>query len=159
MEVSSAAARTRRSFLTIQPPNAPGSDRDPRRQGQMVCGRKDSAFFDVAVECAAAHGADPSTLVRAARDFCGKEPQFSATVAMLAISSLLAGGGYDPSVSEVDDAVKHLLAASRQIGSVEWASRELGRLGERRCAPGRERFQHAIHPSRPGALASCRSSV
>ena len=62
----------------------------------MVCGRKDSAFFDVAVECAAAHGADPSTLVRAARDFCGKEPQFSATVAMLAISSLLAGGGYDP---------------------------------------------------------------
>ena len=61
-------------------------------------------------------GADPSTLVRAARDFCGKEPKFAATVALLALSSLLAGGGYDPSVSEVDDAVKHLLSASRQIG-------------------------------------------
>src|SRR4051794_17648784 len=68
------------------------------------------------------------------------------------------GGGYDPSVSEVDDAVKHLLAASRQIGWVEWALRELGKSGERRCAPGREPFQHAMqaalsrwHPVEPGA--------
>jgi hypothetical protein len=59
-------------------------------------------------------------------------------------------------VSEVDDAVKHLLAASRQIGSVEGALRELGKLRERRCAPGRESFQHAIqaalsrwHPVEP----------
>jgi hypothetical protein len=66
---------------------------------------KDSGFLDIAVECAAAHGADPSTLVRAARDFCGKEPKFAASVALLALSSFLAGGGYDPSVSEVDDAV------------------------------------------------------
>jgi hypothetical protein len=89
-------------------------------------------------------GADPSTLVRAARDFCGKEPQFAATVALLALSSFLAGGGYDPSVSEVDDAVKHLLAASCQIESVDWALRELGKLAERQCAAGREPFQHAI---------------
>ena len=92
----------------------------------------------------------------AARDFCGKEPQFAATVALLALSSLLAGGGFDPSVSEFDDAVKHLLAASRQIGEVEWALRELGKLAERQCAAGREPFQHAIqaapsrwHPGEP----------
>ena len=125
-------------------------------KGKWFAAAKDSGFFDIAIECAAAHGADPSTLVRAARDFCGKEPQFAATVALLALSSLLDGGGYDPSVSEVDDAVKHLLAASRQIGSVEWALRELGKLKERRYAPGREPFQHAIqaalarwHPARP----------
>jgi hypothetical protein len=81
----------------------------------MICGWKASGFFEIAVECAAAQGADPSTLVRAARDFCGKEPKFAAAVALLALSTLLAGGGYDPSVSEVDDAVKHLLSASRQI--------------------------------------------
>ena len=125
-------------------------------KGKWFAAAKDSGFFDIAIECAAAHGADPSTLVRAARDFCGKEPKFAATVALLALSSLLDGGGYDPSLSEVDDAVKHLLVASRQIGSVEWALRELGKLRERRCAPGREPFQHAIqaalsrwHPVEP----------
>jgi hypothetical protein len=48
-------------------------------------------------------------------------------------------------VSEVDDAVKHLLSASRQIGSVEWALRELGKLAELQCAAGREPFRRAIH--------------
>jgi hypothetical protein len=142
-------------------------DRDHRRmlldlietrgdKGKWFAAAKDSGFLDIAVECAGTHGADTSTLVRAARDFCGKDPKFAATVALLAISSLFDGGGYDPSVSEVDDAVKHLLVASRQIGSVEWALGELGKLRERRCAPGREPFQHAIqaalsrwHPARP----------
>jgi hypothetical protein len=69
-------------------------DRDRRRmlldlieargdKGKWFAAGKDSGFFDIAVECAAAQGADPSTLVRAARDFCGKEPQFAATVALL----------------------------------------------------------------------------
>ena len=42
-------------------------------KGKWFAAGKDSGFFDIAVECAAAQGADPSTLVRAARDFCGKE--------------------------------------------------------------------------------------
>ena len=48
------------------------------------------------------------------------------------------------SVSEVDDAVKHLLTASRQIDSVDWALRELGKLAGWQCAAGREPFQHAV---------------
>jgi len=130
-------------------------DRDHRRmlldlvetrgdKGKWFAAAKEARFFDIAIECAAALGADPSTLVRAARDFWGKEPKFAAAVALLALSTLLAGGGYDPSVSEGDDAVKHLLSASRQIGSVEWALRELGKLAERQCAAGREPFQRAI---------------
>ena len=140
-------------------------DRDQRRmlldlietrddKGKWFAAAKDSGFFDIAVECAAAQGADPSTLIRAARDFCGKEPRFAATVALLALSSLLTGGGYDPSVSEANDAVKHLLSASRQIGEVEWALRELGKLAEQQCAAGREPFRHAIQAAlsrwRPG---------
>ena len=126
----------------------------------MVCGREEFRFFDIAIKCAAAQGADPSTLVRAARDFCDKEPKFAATVALLGLLSLLAGGGYDVSVSEVDDAVKHLLSAARQMGSVEWALRELGKLAERQCAADREPFQHAVqaalsrwHPWRSQPLA------
>ena len=113
-------------------------------KGKWFAAAKDAGFFDIAVECAASHGADPSTLVRAARDFCKKEPKFAATVALLALSSLLAGGGYDPKVSEAEDAVKHLLAASRQIDASEWALRELGKLAEGPCTTGREPFQHAV---------------
>jgi len=141
-------------------------DRDHRRmlldlmetrgdKGKWFAAAKDSRFFDIAIECAAAQGAHPSTLVRAARDFCGKEPKFAATVALLALSTLLAGGGYDPSVSEVDDAVKHLLSASRQIGRVEWALGELGKLAEQQCAAGREHFRMPSRPPcRAGVLAS-----
>ncbi|SRR5260370_15541325 len=75
--------------------------------------------------------------------------------ALLELSSLLAGGGFDPSVSEVDDAVKHLLAASRQIGEVEWALRELGKGGAAmRGGPG---TVSACHPGRAVALASWRA--
>jgi hypothetical protein len=63
---------------------------------------------------------------------------------LIAILAPVTGRRYDPSVSQVDDAVKHLLAASRQIESVGWALRELGKLAERQCAAGREPFQHAI---------------
>ena len=52
--------------------------------------------------------------------------------------------------------MKQLLAASRQIGEVEWALRELGKLAQRQCAAGREPFQRAIqaalsrwHPGEP----------
>ena len=69
-------------------------DRDHRRmlldlietrgdKGKWFAAAKESRFFDIAIECAAAQGADPSTLVRAARDFCGKEPKFAAAVACL----------------------------------------------------------------------------
>jgi hypothetical protein len=47
-------------------------------------------------------------------------------------------------VSEVEDAVKHFLTASRQIDSVDWALRELGKLAELQCAAGREPFQNAV---------------
>ena len=90
------------------------------------------------------HNADPSTLVRAARDFCEKEPRFAATVALFAVTHLLAGGGYDPPLSDVNEAIKRLFAAAQQIGAVGWAQQELGRLAEAPRSPGREIFQQAV---------------
>jgi hypothetical protein len=43
--------------------------------------------------------------LRAARDFCSKESRFAATVALFAVTHLLAGGGYDPPVSETNEAI------------------------------------------------------
>jgi hypothetical protein len=65
-------------------------------KGKWFAAAKDAGFLDIALDCAAMHNADPSTLVRAARDFCGKEPRFAATVALFAVTHLLTGGGYDP---------------------------------------------------------------
>lgn len=113
-------------------------------KGKWFAAAKDAGFLDIAIECASLHGADPSTLVRAARDYCGTEPNFAATVALLAIRHLLAGGGYDPRVSEVDDAVGHLIAAARKTGTVDWARGELGKLAGGSCSSGREMFHHAL---------------
>jgi hypothetical protein len=110
-------------------------------KGKWFAAAKDAGFLDVALECAALHNTDPSTLVRAARDFCGKEPKFAATVALFAVTHLLAGGGYDPPVSDVNEAVKQLFAAARQIGASDWARQELGRLAAAPCIPGQEIFQ------------------
>lgn len=102
---------------------------------------KDAGFFDIAIDCAATSGADPSTLVRAARDFQDKEPKFAAVVALFALSSLLSGGGYDPAPTDAADAVTYLWAAALKIGALEWAEEELDKLMGRQCAVGREMFQ------------------
>jgi hypothetical protein len=120
-------------------------------KGKWFAAAKDAGFLDIAAECAAVHGADPSTLVRAARDFCEQEPRFAAAVALFALTHLLAGGGYDPPVSDADEAVRHLFAAARKIDALEWAQEELARLAEGQCAPDREMFRQAIK-----AALSCR---
>lgn len=113
-------------------------------QGKWFAAAKDAGFLDIALECAELSGVDPSTLVRAARDFCDKEPRFAAVVGLLAIRHLLAGGGYDPQVSEAADAATHLLAAARQIGAVDWARAELGKLADGPCSSERQLFRHAV---------------
>ncbi|OZB22922.1 hypothetical protein, partial [Acidiphilium sp. 34-64-41] len=95
----------------------------------------------IAIDCAATSGTDPSTLVRAARDFQDKEPKFAAAVALFALSSLLAGGGYDPAPTDAAEAVKYLWAAALKIGALGWAEEELDKQMGRQCAVGREMFQ------------------
>ena len=113
-------------------------------KGKWFAAAKDAGLLDIALECAELSGVDPSTLVRAARDFCDKEPRFAAVVGLLAIRHLLAGGGYDPQVSEAADAATHLLAAARQIGAVDWARAELGKLADGPCSSERQLFRHAV---------------
>lgn len=112
-------------------------------KGKWFAAAKDAGFLDIALECAASHGADPSTLVRAARDFAADEPGFSASVAMLAISHLLRGGGYDPPLADVTDAVGYLFAAAQRAGLSEWARHELTRLLQTPCSQAREPFRDA----------------
>ena len=113
-------------------------------KGKWFAAAKDAGFLDVAIDCAAVHGVDPSTLVRAARDFGEAEPRFAATVALLVIRHLLEGGGYDPPLSDATEAVGYLFVAAQRIGATGWARQELARFVEEPCSPGREPFRDAV---------------
>ena len=113
-------------------------------KGKWFAAAKDEGFLDIALECAGTHGADPSTLVRAARDFGEAEPRFAASVALMAIGQLLGGGGYNPPLSDAEGAVAYLFTAAQRIGATGWARRELARLGQEPCSPGRELFQDTV---------------
>jgi len=127
-------------------------ERDPRQmlidlietrgsKGKWFAAAKDAGFLDIAISCATAPDADPSTLVRAARDFAGKQPEFAMAVGMLAIRSLLSGGGYEPLLSESASAVRHIMAAAASIGVTDWAIEQIGLALRQPCVKGREVFR------------------
>ena len=70
--------------------------------------------------------------IRAARDYAQKDPAFAAGVALHGIAHLLAGRGFDASPRDIDDAVAHLMAATRQIDRTSWALDQLRRLADDR---------------------------
>lgn len=91
------------------------------RKGKWFAAAKTAKYFDIALDCAADSEAAPSTLIRAARDFAIKEPTFAGEVALRAIEHLLAGRGYEPSPFDIDEAVDHLMVASRRTDRQDWA--------------------------------------
>ena len=98
------------------------------QRGKWFAAAKSAGFLDIAIECAKAHDVEPATLVRAARDFAAKKPSFAAQIALLAISHLIAGRGYEPDPALVRQAVDHLLGASSQIDARQWAMEQLAIL-------------------------------
>lgn len=98
-----------------------------------------AALLDIALECARASDADPATLVRAARDFAGKNAEFSTEVALLALSGLLNGAGYDPDPATVRAAYDHLMRRrpDRNRGMGTRAGGEAG-------SAGREHMQQSL---------------
>ena len=110
-------------------------------KGKWFAAAKDAGFLDIAISCATAPDADPSTLVRAARDFSRKQPEFAMAVGMLAIRSLLSGSGYEPLLSEATSAVRHIMAAAASIGVTDWAIEQIDLALQQPCVKGREVFR------------------
>jgi hypothetical protein len=97
--------------------------------GKWFAAAKDAGFLDIAAKCAQHRAAEPSTLVRAARDFVAKEPKFAAEIALIALGSLLGGGGYDPGPQLVQEALDHLLDAAARFGGFPLVRAALRRAG------------------------------
>ena len=98
------------------------------RPGKWFAAAKDAGFLDLALECAQDREADPSTLIRAARDFTESEPAFATRVAVCALRNLLVGGGYEPTPLDVLQAHRHLRNASELAGMQEWANEQVERM-------------------------------
>ena len=110
-------------------------------KGKWFAAAKDAGFLDIAINCAAAPDADPSTLVRAARDFAGKQPEFAMAVGVLAIKSLVSGGGYEPLLSDAANAVRHIMTAAASIGVTDWAIQQIDLALQQPSVTGREIFR------------------
>ncbi len=114
------------------------------QKGKWFAAAKDAGFLDIALECASSTDAEPSTLIRAARDFTGGEPQFAANAALLALRGLLAVHGYDPGPEYVRSAFRHLMAAAASIGEERWAIKQVEMLANGPCSADRQHLRTAL---------------
>jgi len=62
--------------------------------GKWLSAVKDAGLSEMVLECASDAHANPSTLIRAARDFRDRDPGFADQVAKCALQNLLKGGGH-----------------------------------------------------------------
>jgi hypothetical protein len=130
-------------------------------RGKWFATAKGAGFLDIALECARSSNADPATLVRAARDFAGKKPEFSAQVALCALSGLLHGAGYDPDPANVHAAYDHLMAGAVRMGNEAWAHEQVAKLAAGPCSPGREHIRQSLVQlfERGGKVAPSRGAI
>ncbi|MAE43980.1 MAG: hypothetical protein CMF63_03140 [Magnetovibrio sp.] len=113
--------------------------RDPRQvlldliaargdKGKWFAAAKSAGFLDIALECAAEGTTEPTTLVRAARDFVDKDPGFSSPVALQAIRDLLDGKGYEPVPGDAVVAFELAFAAAVRLEKQDWAEENVRRI-------------------------------
>ena len=106
--------------------------RDPRQvlldliaargdKGKWFAAAKSAGFLEMALDCAAEWTTEPTTLVRAARDFADEAPGFTARVALQAIQDLLAGKGYEPIPHDAGAAFDLAIAAADRLERRGWA--------------------------------------
>jgi len=127
--------------------------------GKWFAAAKDAGLFDIALECAKDRSSEPATLIRAARDFTDRDPDFAAQVAMCALRNLFAGSGYEPTTIDVLHAYQYLVAAANQAGISDWAKAEIERMLEIGAAVGREPFQQVVQSRYLRDLASDQSET
>ncbi len=131
------------------------SDRDPRQilvdlvehhgnPGKWFAAAKNSGFLDLATEFASDLGAEPATLIRAARDFVEAEPRFAVELSLLAMQHLLAGRGYDPTTLDILQAHDRLMTAAANMGHTDQARAAVEVLVVRGASPGRKAMLEAL---------------
>ena len=96
--------------------------------GKWFATAKTAGFLDIALHCAGDYDAEPSTLIRAARDFKENEPEFAVEIGIFAIYGLVVGRGYEPETVDINEAVEHIIEASERVGSTDAVKGDLARM-------------------------------
>jgi len=97
-------------------------------RGRWFAAAKDAGFLDIALACARSGRAEPSTLLRATRDFAEKDPPFAVEVGIESIKTLLSGMSYElPTGGDVAVHYEAVMAVACRHGMREQAKTELAR--------------------------------
>jgi hypothetical protein len=125
-------------------------------KGKWFAAAKEAGFLDIALACARSGRAEPSTLLRATRDFAEKDPQFAVEVGIESIKALLSGASYElPTGLDVGVHYEAVMAVARQHGMREQAKGELAKVA---CGPFGDRLLREVltrklqQDSPPGTL-------
>lgn len=90
--------------------------RQPGAEGKWFAAAKDAGLFALAIELAERSPADPRTLIRAARDFALKQPEFAMAAGVAALRGIARGDGYDITSADVLDAYAAVAQAAAAAG-------------------------------------------
>ena len=93
---------------------------DPTQKGKWFAAAKSLGLYDKAIELVSQSPTDPATLIRAARDFADKQPEFAFRSGLAAVRWLLLGYGYEMTQWDLISA----LSLTQQIADANGYGRE-----------------------------------
>ena len=88
----------------------------PGSEGKWFAAAKEAGLFAEAIELINSSPADPRTLIRAARDYGIKQPEFALASGMAALRWIARGQGYEITSADVHEAHEALLQAAPLVG-------------------------------------------
>lgn len=88
----------------------------PGAEGKWFAAAKDTGLFAVAAELATRSPTDPRTLMRAARDYAEKQPEFALAAGLAALRWISLGHGYEITGGDVLDAYSAVTQAAAGAG-------------------------------------------
>jgi len=91
----------------------------PGSEGKWFAAAKDAGLFELAIELVKRSPTDPRTLIRAARDYLEKQPDFACSSGLMALHWLARGHGYDITGADVLEAYRVTRATAQQSGMTE----------------------------------------
>lgn len=97
-------------------------------KGKWFAAAKTAGQLDIALECAITGDCDPSTLLRATRDFAEKDSEFALRVGIEAVMIYLTGNFYDP-IEPIDIrmAFTKLMDAASKSDGQQWVQTEVSK--------------------------------
>ncbi|MBF0244705.1 MAG: hypothetical protein HQL31_05485 [Planctomycetes bacterium] len=97
---------------------------------QWFSAARQTGHLDLALECALKGRVDPCTLIRAARDYADKDPEFSLRVSFRALAQMIYGEFYEITTVDLMNGYDLVIKAARHFDQLEKAITQIRRWME-----------------------------